>query len=166
MAPPPTNAEEEKTQKKREVKLTRTLTHQALGAISEQVIKARADADHYKDLAEEALQALDASAEEMEQKKWYAYAAMAGCWCVSAAIAGPLGAATARRQSAAQLASVAQEMVDLRRRGAAELQRAERFGSAKLAKSLIPTLDAMDAMCDTTGVLAAYNARSRLFGPF
>ena len=37
-------------------------------------------------------------------------------------------------------------MVDVRRRGAAELAKAERYGCEGLARSLVPALDAMDAL--------------------
>lgn len=37
-------------------------------------------------------------------------------------------------------------MVDLRRRGAAELANSQRFGGEALARSLVPALDAMDSL--------------------
>ena len=66
----------------------------------------------------------------------------------AAAIAGGiLGTAIASRRQASSLTRMSQDLIDLRRRGAAEVAKVERYGVAPLAKSLIPTLDAMDQMC-------------------
>lgn len=130
-------------------KLTRRLTQQALGVISEQSIKSRFEAEHYKDLADETRRALDEATDRLDRNKEYAVAAVVLCSTAAAAVAGVFAGRAAQKANAAALARVSQEMVDLRRRGAAELQKAERFGSAQLAKSLIPALDAMDALCDT-----------------
>ena len=131
-------------------RLTRRLSAAALGAISEQAIKARNEAYHYKDMYDEALQAVDELTARVEQQQLYAIAAVTVCSAVAAAAAGALAGRAAQKASATAIARLSQEMVDLRRRGATELEKAEKFGSAKLAKSLIPALDAMDALCAST----------------
>ena len=109
--------------------------------------RAQADAEHYKGIASEALDALDDAAAQHEQHKLFAAAAGGGVAVISLVVGGVAGVAFARRGNASQLAYLSQEMVDLRRRGAGEVARAERYGSERLAKSLVPALDAMDALC-------------------
>ena len=67
----------------------------------------------------------------------------------AAAISGMMVAAIVGRTSNRYaLARLSQEVVDLRRRGAVEVAKAERFGAASLVKSLAPALDAMDAAAE------------------
>ena len=134
------------------------MTRQAQAVISEtnmkaraQAAKAEADAEHYKGIASEALDALDAAAEEHEQHKLFAAAAIGGAAVLTGILGGVAGMAIARRQQAAAIAHISQEMVEVRRRSAAEVARAERYGCAKLAKSLVPALDAMDALVADVG---------------
>lgn len=145
MAPPPTPPDIPP--------LERTLTRQAQQAITdstirarEQAAKAQADSEHFKSVAAEALDALDLAAAQFEQQKILAAAACGGVVVFCSVLGGAAGMAFARRSQAATLAHVSQEMVDLRRRGASELAKAERFAAFKLAKDLVPALDAMDAL--------------------
>ena len=108
--------------------------------------QARSEARHFKELSEEALDGLDAAAAQIESERKLAIAAAAGAAVVAGMLGGALGVSMARRQQAMALARVSQEMVDLRRRGVAELEKAQRFGGEGLARSLIPALDAMDAL--------------------
>ena len=128
-------------------RLTRTLSHTALDIIADQAIKARDEREDFQRLAEVRLEALKAADEEVEQLKNYAIGAAMMTSVGAAILASGFTAFVVRRQGASTLAHVASEMVEIRRRGAAELERERRFGSAALAKSLIPALDAMDAMC-------------------
>ena len=113
--------------------------------------KARVDATRYKKWAQESLadvdDALEALDVQRQQFMLYGLVATAG----AALVSGAVGAVMMRRNQASQLARLSQELVDVRRRGAADVAKAERFGSAKLAQSLIPSLDAMDALCDAGG---------------
>jgi len=70
---------------------------------------------------------------------------------VAAATAASITVVVMRRRQTAVLAEAAQNIVDLRRRGAANLQKAERFGHERLAKSLLPVLDSMDALVASGG---------------
>ena len=133
--------------------LQRTITDQAQEAITSQLIRVREEraqaqenAAHYKQSFEEALGYLDSVAEQHEQEKKLALAAIAGAAAVAGAVGGAVGVLIARRANVATVARVSQEMVEMKQRGAASLARAERFGAERLAKSLVPALDAMDAL--------------------
>ena len=108
--------------------------------------RAQNDAAHYKQCFEESLTYLDTVAAEYEQQKTLAMAAIAGSSVVAAALGTAAGVFLSRRANAATLARVSQEMVDIQRRSSASLAKAERYGAEKLAKSLVPALDAMDAL--------------------
>lgn len=71
--------------------------------------------------------------------------AVAGA-AATAAVAAALAVFITRRQYTAQLTAAAQNLTDLRRRSALEVSNAQRFGSEKLVKSLLPALDSMDAL--------------------
>ena len=133
--------------------LERTLTAQAREAITEQMLrqrdlaaKAQEEARHYKQLSSEALDALDTAAEQLEDQKKLAAAAVAGGVLVAGALGAIAATIIARRSSSAVIAQVSQEIVDVRRRAASEAEKLQRFGCADLAKSLVPALDAMDAL--------------------
>ena len=135
--------------------LTRTITHTAHEVISEQIRKdlrrARADAVRYKKWADESLADLDDALEALDVQRQqfmlYGLAATAG----AALLSGALGALVMRRHQTAAVARLSQELVDLRRRGALDVAKAERFGVTALAKSLIPSLDAIDALVRAGG---------------
>ena len=127
--------------------LERTLSSAAVDAIGEGAMRARAEAAHYKDLSEEALQAVDKAADEIEQTRMLGLAAAAASAATSLVVGVAVGFGVARRRHAGALARVSAEMLDVRRRAATELERSRHYGSEKLAKSLIPALDAMDALC-------------------
>ena len=155
--PPPPNPPERASEERS--KLQRTITHTAHEVITEQLradlSKARAQASRYKRWADDSLRDLDDAVEALDvqsaQFKLYGGLALIGSATVAAMLGGIAGATFAKRQHSAMAARLSQELVDVRRRGAAELAKAERFGSGALAKSLIPALDAMDRMCETGG---------------
>ena len=114
--------------------------------ITEQLMKARAEAGHFEDLYEETLATLRAVAADADDlRMWVMYAA-AGSLCVGVAAGAIAGSVVARQRYAAGSTRLLQEMQDSQRRAASELKRSQRFGGESLAKSLIPALDAMDAM--------------------
>lgn len=128
--------------------LERTLTPQALVAVSN--AHARRAQQYERELvdAQEDLQlAMHEIDKQREELLWWGTAAAVGSAVVASAGCGLVASMTMRRNAAA-LAHLSQELVDVRRRGAAELAKAERFGGERLAKSLLPALDAIDAMCD------------------
>ena len=132
--------------------LKRELSAPALDVLAEQLRKARTDAARYKRIAEDSLADVDAVVDEMERQrqefKTYGLIAVVGTALVGSVVGGAAAAAVLRRQHVSVLARLSQETVDLRRRSASELAKAERFGSERLAKSMIPALDAMDALCE------------------
>eukprot|EP00966_Prymnesium_polylepis_P182454 4226853-Prymnesium_polylepis.1 len=139
--------------------LSRTFTEVAHEVLTEglrnDLKRAKADASRYKRYAEDSMADLDdvvaAMDNQREQFKMYGMVAVAGSALVAGALGVLAGGGMARRQQTAALARLSQEMVDLRRRGAADLAKAERFGCASLAKALIAPLDAMDALCEAGG---------------
>ena len=127
--------------------MARTMTPVSLDIITEQLMKARDEAAHYQELYEnnfEAYRAVAAEYEAMQTRSMYfALGSLCAGVCVGAAGAGLL----ARHRFSYASVRLAQELTDSRRRAATELSRAKKFGGEGLAKSLIPALDAMDAMC-------------------
>lgn len=109
--------------------------------------EAKADAAHYRKLSQDAVREVASLESQRGGDLWRAVALGTASAALGAALGGMTAAMAARRANAAALARTTQEMIDLRRRGAAELERARRFGGEKLARSLVPALDAMDALC-------------------
>ena len=128
--------------------LERTLTHTAVNVMTSQLRQIRNERAHFKGQLEDAMEDLELAQQLMEQQRkdylFYGAASAVATFCLGGLVAG----AVVARQNRSALALLSSEMVDLRRRGAFELAKAERFGSAKLARSLIPSLDAMDAACE------------------
>jgi hypothetical protein len=81
---------------------------------------------------------------QREEFKMYGLLAVVGSAVVASVVGGAVAMGALRRQQVAALGCVSQEMTDLRRRGAGELAKAQRFGSERLVKSMIPALDAME----------------------
>lgn len=135
--------------------LSRSMTNTAHEVVAEQLRNelrtARLDASRYKRYAREALEDVDAAVAEMEgqRARLTTYGLIASL--AASAGGGVLGFLLARRQSSLALARLSNDIGELRRRGAAEVAKAERFGSQELAKSLIPSLDAMDGLCNAGG---------------
>ena len=135
--------------------LNRTLTNAAHEIITDGIRKelrdTQTDVVRFKRWVKECEADLEDALHALEsQKRQHAVYGLAAAG-VSAAIAAAVGATVARRQASASLLRLSQELVDLKQRSASELAKSERFGGAKLAKSLIPALDAMDALCDAGG---------------
>lgn len=86
---------------------------------------------------------------QAERESWLQYAAAAA---VASAVAGAAVATvlTRHRQSGV-LAEAARSIVDLRTRGARSAAAAERYAPEKLGKSLVPALDALDALVESGG---------------
>jgi molecular chaperone GrpE (heat shock protein) len=116
-----------------------------------QLAEVRADAHHY----EQILGATLAEVEHLRAAREHDFllaCATASVAAATAAVAGGfIATSMVRRRYAAMLAQAAQDLVDLRRRSAAELQKVERYGSEKLLRSLLPGLDAVDSLCEAGG---------------
>jgi molecular chaperone GrpE len=119
--------------------------------LSQQLAEAKADAAHYQLLANASWTEAEALRQEKEQMLWLGVAGAAGSAAIAAALGAAAAAASVRRRNVAALAEAAQEMVDARRRAALELERAKQYGSEKLARTLVPALDALDALCEAGG---------------
>lgn len=120
--------------------------------------EARAERDRHRSIASLALQEAALLREEHEQLALYV---PVGAACVAAASAAVTFLAVRRRQ-ANVLAEAKQMIVDLKSRNASELSKAQRFAAEPLAKSLVPSLDNLDAMCDADASEGALLTRTAL----
>ena len=113
--------------------------------------KARAEKAKYERHAEEAWaetqQALGLLERQQEEFKFHGLMACAGTAAITAAVVGLV----MTRSHSRSISRVLQEASDLKRRSEADLVKRERFGCERLAKSLVPALDAMDALVASGG---------------
>jgi molecular chaperone GrpE len=113
--------------------------------------RSESDAVRYRMLADSSWAEAEALRQEKEQIVWFGVAGAVGSAAVAAALGAAVAAANMRRRNVAALSEAAQEMVDVRRRAAFELDRAKQYGGEKLARTLVPALDALDALCEAGG---------------
>mmetsp|Transcript_28139 Transcript_28139/g.71995 ORF Transcript_28139/g.71995 Transcript_28139/m.71995 type:complete len:232 (-) Transcript_28139:349-1044(-) len=135
--PPPASA----------AQLERTLTNAAVDVMTSQLRKIRNEKEHYKAALEDAVQDLDLAQQLMgQQRDEYIFYGVAAS-VAAAATGGIIAAAIVSRRQTAVVSRISQELADVRRRSALEMAKAEQFGASPLIKSMLPALDAMDAMC-------------------
>ena len=108
--------------------------------------EAQREAERHSAVARAALSEAAALRKERDQITMLAAAGAVG----SAAVAAALAAVLVRRRQAALLAEAAQSIVDLRLRGESNLARAKRFASEPLGRSLLPVLDNLDSLVEST----------------
>ena len=133
----------------RRTPLERTLTGPAVEVLGESLRSLRLENERLKSLVEDAAADLENALDDMEMREVTTKRMAAGAIVAVALGGGVIGAVLARRGQAAAVARLQQEMVDLRRRGAKELANKERFACERLAKDLLPALDAMDALVES-----------------
>lgn len=125
--------------------------HQMLSDARAEASRARAEASLARGEASRCHCELESLQQCQEQTFMTTVGVSLSAAAVAAATAASITVVVMRRRQTAVLAEAAQNIVDLRRRGAANLQKAERFGHERLAKSLLPVLDSMDALVASGG---------------
>jgi len=127
--------------------LERTLTEGAVNVLTAQLRRIRDERAELKADLEDAVQDLELAQELMGRQRKELIFYGGACAIVAAAASGSIAAMVVGRQQRSALARISQDFVDLQRRSAVEVAKAQRYGSQGLVKSLIPALDAMDAAC-------------------